>query len=107
MRRSPLNRQSAKRAAENRERATMLREMFGEAPACAACLPLAELGISRSDTGCMGAAEDAHEPLMRSRGGSITDPDNVIPVSRACHRWIHAHPAAATEAGLLIPTSEK
>jgi len=35
--------------------------------------------------GCGRLADDLHEPLTRARGGSITDPDNTVPVCR----WHH------------------
>ena len=53
---------------------------------------------------CQNNAVDIHEPLMRSRGGSILDVENTVAVCRACHDWIHAHPEAATQLGLLRRT---
>ncbi len=47
-------------------------------------------------------AVDAHELLMRSQGGSITDAANIVPLCRACHDWIHAHPRLAYMQGWLI-----
>lgn len=51
--------------------------------------------------GCDGAAAHAHEILPRGRGGSITDPRNVIGLCAVCHRWAHEHPTIATALGLL------
>jgi len=51
---------------------------------------------------CLYEAHDIHEPLTRARGGSITDPNNMIVVCRACHDWIHIHPDGATSIGLLV-----
>jgi 5-methylcytosine-specific restriction endonuclease McrA len=51
-------------------------------------------------------AADVHELLPRSAGGSITDPDNCIAICRACHDWIHGHPAESGVLGLLIPSWE-
>lgn len=73
---------------------------YGQHPVCHACLPLQLVGIDRARTGCNGWAVDAHELLSRGRGGSITDPANVAPVSRECHRWITEHPDDAEAAGL-------
>ena len=50
---------------------------------------------------CNGLAIELHEPLTRGRGGSILDPANTVAICRSCHDWIHAHPAAATDLGLL------
>ena len=50
---------------------------------------------------CHGVAVELHEPLTRARGGSILDPANTVAVCRSCHDWIHDHPKAATDLGLL------
>lgn len=50
---------------------------------------------------CEGLSVELHEPLTRARGGSILEPANTVAVCRCCHDWIHNHPTAATELGLL------
>ena len=97
MRRSRIKSMSDKRRKQNRERRAVLHAIYGEHPRCALCAPLRSHGIV---TGCDGWADDADEILRRSAGGSITDPDNVRPVGRECHRWITEHPALAREWGL-------
>lgn len=96
-RRTPIKPMSAKRRRENRQRRKALHDAYGENPLCALCQPLQAHGIT---TGCNGWADDGDEILRRSAGGSITDPDNVRPVGRECHRWLTEHPAAAREWGL-------
>ena len=105
MKRGPLRPVSARRLADNRRRRTNLETVYGHRPACHACLPLALVGVDRDRTGCNGWAQDAHELVSRGRGGSIVDPENVRPVSRACHRWITEHPGDAEAAGLALPGS--
>jgi hypothetical protein len=51
---------------------------------------------------CFRIPWDVHEPLTRARGGSITDPANMMVVCRPCHDWIHTHPQLATQVGLLV-----
>lgn len=52
---------------------------------------------------CTSLADDVHEPLTRSRGGSITDPANAVPLCRPCHTVItDTQPDWAYEQGLLI-----
>lgn len=51
---------------------------------------------------CRRTPDDVHEPLTRARGGSITDPENMVVICRACHDWVHTHPEAATSVGLLV-----
>lgn len=93
----PLRRVSKKRAKENRERRRALHDAYGQHPRCALCEPLRAHGIA---TGCTGWADDGDEIVRRSAGGSITDPANVRPVGRRCHRWITEHPAEARAWGL-------
>jgi 5-methylcytosine-specific restriction endonuclease McrA len=81
---SPFPRQSDKRVSEQRQRSAMLKEVFGADPDCARC------GMP---------ADDAHEVLSRARGGSITDPANIVPLCRSCHDFVTTHPAQAAEEG--------
>lgn len=87
LRRTAIRPVSKARAAEQRTRVAMLRAVYGEAALCQRC----------------GSAEanDAHEIVPRSAGGSITDPANVRALCRSCHDWIHANPAQATAAGWI------
>lgn len=94
-RRARLRPVSSKRAAENRQRRTALQGRFGPSPLCHAGARLD--GIVR----CDGFAVDGHEILTRGRGGSIVDPDNVLPVCRPCHTWITGHPAESERLGLV------
>ncbi len=101
-RRTPLTRTgqlsptSTRRRAENRERAAVLASMTENDPWCTVRLP----GL------CTGRAEDGHEILTRARGGSITDPDNIILVCRACHTYVTAHPVWADEQGWTQPSGD-
>lgn len=65
--------------------------MYDEDPWCRA----------RIDGVCTGLAQDGHEPLLRSRGGDPTDPDQIVLVCRACHDWAHHNPEAAGARGLM------
>jgi hypothetical protein len=80
---------SKKREAENRERRKVVKATFSEHPVCA--VPW-----------CGRLADDVHEPLMRSRGGSIVDPANMAPLCRPCHDGItDTQPDWAYNLGLL------
>lgn len=50
---------------------------------------------------CTKPSDDVHEILTRGRGGSIVDRDNLIPLCRAHHEWVTAHPVEAEELGLV------
>lgn len=49
---------------------------------------------------CTGAAEQVHEILARSQGGSITDPKNCLAVCGCCHTWITSNMNEARKLGL-------
>ncbi len=49
---------------------------------------------------CTYRAREVHHVLRRSQGGT-DHPDNLVDLCPDCHRWVHANPAAAYEAGLL------
>lgn len=83
---------SKKRAAENRERKIMLVEKYGpdwrEGHTCEKCL-------------AWTYTPQPHEPLPRSAGGSITDPENVRLTCGTCHAHVHANPAESYANGWL------
>lgn len=85
---------SAKRQAENKLRREVIMRKYGDG--FVSC----EVGFF-INSGCEGNAVDVHEPHTRARGGSITDPDNMVAVCRSCHDWIHNNSVEATEIGLL------
>ena len=49
---------------------------------------------------CVGVASEGHEPGRRG-GGRHLDPEQVMHLCWACHRFAHEHPQAARERGLL------
>ena len=81
---------SDRRARENRERRAMLQAKYPERPMCE--VPW-----------CTRWADDAHEPLTRGRGGSITDPGNVLAICRPHHDEVtFEEPEWAYELGFLV-----
>lgn len=59
---------------------------------------------------CLGRAVDPHHRVLRGNGGrrgaarQVSDQlSNLIHTCRACHEWIHEHPAASREAGWMLP----
>ena len=101
--RKPIRSVSAKRARENAQRRRVIAEVTLRRNIC-------EAGtlIATADSGhrCQRGGVDIHEPLTRARGGSITDPENMVVVCRACHNWIHHNPALATTLRLLVHSYE-
>lgn len=87
-----LNPVSEKRKRANAERRRLIAAQFPTRPLCA--IPW-----------CTRFADDIHEPLTRARGGSITDPENWLPLCRSCHDEVTFTPESelqwAYEAGML------
>ena len=85
----PLPKVGKKRAAQIRERRAMLQAKYPGITLCE--VPF-----------CNRVADDAHEPLTRARGGSITDPENVRAVCRPHHDEITLEePGWAYDLGFL------
>lgn len=90
---------SDRRRAANAERRAMITVLTGgERPLCAVWVLL-------QPEWCAVWADDAHEPLSRGRGGSITDPGNVTFPCRPCHDVLTFRPESeipwAYQHGLL------
>jgi len=108
MKRTPLRRKSKRREAEDEVRREVLAALVEErGSGCEAGV----LRIAKGDGGgsiliCTGTAVDGHEVLTRGRGGSATDPANILLVCRECHTWIHDNPQAAEAHGLLMNSWE-
>lgn len=82
---------SKKRAKQLRERRRIVERMKAAGPViCQRCGRL---------------ADDLHERLSRARGGSITDPDNLIPLCREDHDWVTTHPVEAEREGFSCSAS--
>jgi hypothetical protein len=87
-----MRRQSAKRRAQQKTRRKVLEQLVEERG------PWCEAGLHNV---CTGRAQDGHEVLPRSAGGSIVDPDGIKLLCRACHVVITENPAWARKAGWL------
>lgn len=108
---------SAKRQKVNRERAVVVAELRAKTRNCQANAML-RAGLDRmtTDAGRKPYLEGLqncrpygplvpHEPQKRSRRGSLVDPDNILMVCENCNAWCELRTEAATEVGLLVPSS--
>ena len=96
MRRTRINPVSKKRQKQNKERDFIRKVLFRERGAyCEAIIPAV----------CSYVATDLHEILTRARGGSITDPENILLLCRECHRFITEEPEWAKENGFVVSWS--
>jgi hypothetical protein len=100
--RGRLKPKSATRQREDRDRAAMVaakveQVIENDLPHCVAA------DLAR-EVEC-GGPIDPHEPLARSRGGSVVDADNCVFICRRHHDWVHHEaPKRAGELGLLVPS---
>lgn len=85
---------SKKRAGENRKRKKVTDAMKREGNVM--CGFVTQYG----EWACPLRADDVHEIVSRARGGSITDPANLLPLCRTHHRWVTEHPIEAEKLGL-------
>lgn len=94
---TPIKPVSDKRKKENRERTKAMVEVRGRDQH--ACQLQAVIG-----TACHGPLH-GHEILKRSRGGSITDPANIMLACDGHNGWVEDHPMLAEVYGLSLPSS--
>lgn len=59
------------------------------------------------DRRCTGRAQDGHEIILRSRGGSPIDRKNVLLTCRYCHEQIHRNPEEATQRGFMASNTKE
>ena len=103
---------SKQRQKLNRERSKMVKEELSKRERCEAGPKITEFLADYyspdaafwydQKTPCYMRASELHEPLRRSQGGSIVDPDNTVAICRRCHDWVHANPDDALRCGLLV-----
>lgn len=93
-RKAPLRKTSEKRDAENRTRATAMRWVAKRSGGrCEAAVLIATVdAVGASE--CQGSAVDGHERRTRGRGGSITDPRNIVHVCPPLPRMDRREPGA-------------
>lgn len=110
-----LRQVGTKRAKLNRERAAVVAEIRQTRKTCESrpLLRAAAHQASGRDQEKYVAAlracryfepQEPHEPLKRSRGGSIVDPEGIQLLCSPCHRFTEAEVTLAQRAGLLVPS---
>ena len=78
-------RSKKKQAVYAHMRIPLVKQMLADNPICVRC------GTNPS--------VDVHEIVSRARGGSITDPLNLVCLCRLCHGWVTTHPKEAEAEG--------
>ena len=99
MKRSQIKPMSSRRHAENRERRRVMADVFGprETWACSVAGTMLAAGLMGP---CYGPI-NGHEILTRGRGGSITDPSNILLLCDRHNEWCSSHSDDAHRLGLL------
>ena len=97
-RRARLKPMSDKRRAVSVARRAFVSRVLAARPMCEAAKRIASVDDEHA---CGRDSVDVHEVKTRGRGGDILDEANVLALCRACHDWIHAHPATSLRVGLL------
>ena len=104
MKRTELNPTSTKRTAENRERSRVMVDLFGSQEDWRCSVE------GSLDHGIMGPCYGpihGHEILTRGRGGSITDPANIVLLCDRHNEWASSHPEDAHRLGLVRHSWER
>ena len=76
------------------ERAPAVRALVEAGEPCRIGPLLAEAGLEPS---CSGRVSGLHERRKRSAGGSLTNPENLIPACDWCNGWIEDEPGLARD----------
>lgn len=93
MKRTPLRRQSSKRAAQSKLRRQLVTDYLAAHPWCERCQK--------------ARSQDVHERQKRSRNPQAwLTPELFAALCRPCHEWTEREPARATAEGWLIPSWE-
>ena len=105
MKRSPVNRISQKRQAEMQLRKSLMEETFGPRETWRCTFWLYRSTLMEPSL-CHGNV-NGHELLKRSRGGSITDMNNVVLLCDFHNGWCEDHPSDAHDMGLARHSWER
>lgn len=115
--RKPVNPFSDKRRRDNAERAKVVAQLRAERKGCEGMRLLkeaahhAETDFDRAryvkalrECDPWQKVLQPHEPLKRSRLGSITDPENIMLLCDSCAEFTEAEVRLATRARMLVPS---
>lgn len=95
--RTPETPQQIHRAELEAQREVFRREQLAKFPIC-------QLQVTSLCRKWKNPSTDLHEIVLRSRGGSIVDPTNILCVCRWCHVLLQTHPLFAECIGAMLPS---
>lgn len=114
MKRSPMNRQSPKKAAEQAQRRELVEalqraglwecqigQVFARIPTDLMQHEWRHK-FAAAAAACMGEPTGIHERRKRSAVGSLTTLANLMPACTPCNQWVEAEPEAAHAVGLVV-----
>jgi hypothetical protein len=82
------------------QRVPLVQELVAAGFGCEVGPLLKAYGLDSSH--CRGRIEGLHELRKRSAGGSLTNPDNLVPACNPCNGFIEQEPGMARSLGLVI-----
>lgn len=82
-------------------RIPMIEELVEAGARCEIGPVLIKTGLS-GGTNCRGRIEGLHELRKRSAGGSLVNPDNLVPACNPCNTWVEDNPDDAHVLGLVL-----
>jgi len=111
VKRSPLQRKTALKAATSEMRRTRSRRRYPTEAERDAWQELRALVYARAGGRCERCGEpihvtrfEAHHRRLRSQGG-LDEPTNVVALDAVCHHVeVHGQPARAVEEGMIVPS---
>lgn len=109
MKRSPLNRESAKHAAEREQRRRLVKALQDAGMWECQIGPVLRRAyfdnahdIRAADLDCLDEPSGIHERRKRSSGGSLTVLANLMPACTWHNQWVEREPDIARRLGLVV-----
>lgn len=109
MKRSPINRESAKYAKEREQRRALVKALQDAGlwecqigPVLRHAYVTDKAPVSLGDLDCFDAPSGIHERRKRSANGSLTMLANLMPACSFHNQWVEREPEIAHQLGLVV-----
>lgn len=103
LKRTEINQRSEKRQRlMTDDRIPLIERLVAEGHKCEIGPVLAAHDVLEGRRHCRGKIEGLHELRKRSAGGSLLNPDNLVPACNYCNGWVEQNPSLAWELGLVL-----
>lgn len=109
MKRTPVNRESAKHAKDREQRRALVKSLQDAGlwecqigPVLRHAWATDKVRVSLADIDCFDAPSGIHERRKRSSGGSLTMLVNLMPACSFHNQWVEREPEIARRLGLVV-----